>query len=84
MKELPKDVLDTVGQEFKASGNLFSKESLPYETYKCLKVKPHISRMYNMKTEKYRSTFQMLLKNADMKRSKWTKPFGYGEWEEGF
>lgn len=79
-QELPADILELVGSDVTVSGNIFSrKKNYPVTDFKCLKVRKSINHILNIKTKQRRHGFEMLLKNDDMLRARWSMTYPYGE-----
>lgn len=68
---------DMVGKTFSFSGGLFSsKKALEPTEYEVLEWRWGSAKIMDMKTMKeIHPTVEFLLKNKDMKRSQWTRPF---------
>jgi len=76
-KEFPKEFTDLVGKEWKLDGNIFStKKQIKPTTFKVLKLRWGASHIVDMNTLKDKHpTIQLLVKNKNMQRSRWTKGF---------
>lgn len=65
-----------IGQELSIRGNVFSrKNKLEPTKFRVLNVRPSAATIYNMITRKEHKAYELLLKNSDMKRSRWSLPF---------
>lgn len=72
-----------VGQTLKMAGGLFSgRQDLPEQEYKVLDIRWGMSRLMNFKEMRETGkssyehpTFELLIKNDSMKRSRWTRGF---------
>ena len=78
--ELPLDILELVGDVVIVDGNVFGRNKVYPETeFNCLKVRKSHSHILNIKTKQRRHGFEMLLKNDDMPRARWSLTFPYGD-----
>lgn len=76
-KEVTKKHDNMVGKKFIFSGGLFSsKKALEPTEFEVLEWRWGSTKIMNMKTMKeIHPTVEFKLKNKDMKRSQWSKPF---------
>lgn len=81
--KIPKRYMDLVGTKQMLSGGVFSgKRALPSLEYDVLNIRWGMATIINVKElqETGRSsyeypTYELLIKNSGMKKSRWTRPF---------
>lgn len=71
---LPKSALDLVGTKKLLSGGLFSgKRREPEALYDVIDIR--VSDAYYLRGKQRYLAFELLVKNENMTRSRWTRPF---------
>ena len=77
MEGIPQQYKDMVGTKREFSGGLFSsKKAIEPTEFNILNVRWGSAKIMNMKTmEMLHPTVEFLVKNENMKRSRWTRPF---------
>lgn len=64
----------TIGDEMEASGSIFGRKKIQPTKFKIIDVRLG-NTLLNMKTGKRTQGIQLLLKNDDMKKAKWSVSF---------
>ena len=81
--EIPKKYQDLVGKNMEFSGGLFSgKKAIVPAEFKVLDIRVGDAKIVNLKELKEKGessyehpTFELLLKNDSMTKSRWSRPF---------
>lgn len=77
-EEMPAELRDLVGTKKLIRGGVFSrKKSIPEAEFDVLDIRWSAHVIMNIDSEKRYPAFELLVKNKEMNRARWTRPFPY-------